>query len=666
MLFRPLVKVKHSLKYNPALDGLRGIAISLVLLFHIWPEYFSFGYVGVDIFFVLSGYLITQIIYSNLQAVSFSFKEFYRNRIRRIFPALIIVLLITFLIGYLFLFPSELEQLGKHIQSSAFFYQNFRLIGEIGYWDEAAQLKPLLHFWSLSIEEQFYLFWPLLLFVLYKLRIDLFFSLFILFVLLITVPQFLNIDPFYHSISRFWELCFGGLIYASSTKFISLKQIHCFKWIIFVLFILSIGLTYGNNNFSLLKTFIIVLTTGLLILYISTKPNDKLLSTSPLVFLGIISFPLYLWHYVLLSYMHIFGLEVKNYGVWIIIFSIFISYLTYRYIEFYARKKTSYQLAILLLIITLSIGFLGQYIYKYKGFPYRTHLMSNNKFQTQFVRTPATDKTGVSLVTRILGHQPNNNYIKATSDNLSKKFIAIIGDSHAHTSYIGLAQEFKKQGYETFLLANSSCPPYIKGAMGKNINDIKQCKQKIDDIYTVIDNIPHLKKVILVTRGPVYMYDKGYGVVDSGGKTLHYHFEDFFTKKNTYKQKEKFFKVLENTFKKYSHSKFDLYYLLENPELGFLPKNCMERPFNIFPSTCRLSYDNYIFRAGEYRNEINKIAEKYSNIKILDPKDLYCDNSYCYAIKDGKMMYADDDHHSVDGSIMQARYLMKDIIKNDK
>lgn len=113
--------VNHSLKYNPSIDGLRGIAISLVLIFHIWPEYFSFGYVGVDIFFVLSGYLITQIIYTKLESNSFSLKEFYRNRIRRIFPALIVVLVTTLLIGYLFMFPSELGQLGKHIKSSAFF-----------------------------------------------------------------------------------------------------------------------------------------------------------------------------------------------------------------------------------------------------------------------------------------------------------------------------------------------------------------------------------------------------------------------------------------------------------------------------------------------------------------------------------------------------------------
>ena len=101
--------MNHSLKYNSSIDGLRGLSISLVLLFHIWPKYFSFGYIGVDIFFVLSGYLITQIIYTKIESNSFCFKEFYRNRIRRIFPALLVVLIATYLIGYLFMFPIELE-----------------------------------------------------------------------------------------------------------------------------------------------------------------------------------------------------------------------------------------------------------------------------------------------------------------------------------------------------------------------------------------------------------------------------------------------------------------------------------------------------------------------------------------------------------------------------
>ena len=164
--------VNHSLKYNPSIDGLRGIAISLVIIFHIWPEYLSFGYVGVDIFFLLSGYLITKIIYTKLEEKKFLLKEFYRNRVRRIFPSFIIVLFTILLFGYLFMFPIELEQLGRHIKSSSFFYENFRLIGEVGYWDDSAVLKPLLHFWSLAIEEQFYIFFPLILMFLYKIRLN--------------------------------------------------------------------------------------------------------------------------------------------------------------------------------------------------------------------------------------------------------------------------------------------------------------------------------------------------------------------------------------------------------------------------------------------------------------------------------------------------------------
>ena len=163
--------VKHSLNYNPYLDGLRGVAILLVVLFHVWPDYFSFGYVGVDIFFVISGFLITQIIFTKLEKNSFSFKEFYRNRIRRLFPALIILLITALILGYLFLFPSEYAQLARHIKSSALYYENFRLIEEeSNYWDVGAIFKPLLHLWSLSIEEQFYIFWPLLIHLLYRFK----------------------------------------------------------------------------------------------------------------------------------------------------------------------------------------------------------------------------------------------------------------------------------------------------------------------------------------------------------------------------------------------------------------------------------------------------------------------------------------------------------------
>ena len=289
------------MKYNPALDGLRGVAIALVVLFHIWPDLFSFGYVGVDIFFVLSGFLITQIILTKLNSDTFSFKEFYRNRIRRIFPAMIVVVLTALLIGYLLLLPNEFSTLGRHAKSSLWFFQNFRLIGETGYWDQAAHLKPLLHFWSLSVEEQFYLLWPLVLVLAYKLRFNILWTLLVISLLLSTLPSILELDHFYHSLSRFWELAFGGLIYILSTKY----DIKKFKYLIVTAFVLAILLAYGNIEYNFVKTLMIVVATGLLVLVLISDSKNYLFSSKALVFLGLISFPLYLWHYVLISYVHI-------------------------------------------------------------------------------------------------------------------------------------------------------------------------------------------------------------------------------------------------------------------------------------------------------------------------------------------------------------------------
>lgn len=658
--------VNHSLKYNSSIDGLRGIAISLVLLFHIWPKYFSFGYVGVDIFFVLSGYLITQIIYTKLESNSFSLKEFYRNRIRRIFPALIVVLTTTLLIGYLFMFPSEFEQLGQHIKSSAFFYENFRLIGEVGYWDEAAVLKPLLHFWSLAIEEQFYIFWPLVLILLYKIRLNIVLTLFVLFLILFTIPLILEIDKFYHTLSRAWELALGGLIFIISYKYKNIFEVlNKYKYLVYIAFFISIAVSYNNSSFSTYKTFVIVFFSALLILSLSHDKSKTIFSNNILVFIGLISFPLYLWHYVLISYTHIFGFEIDIIiGLSLIFLSILLSYFTYRYIEIYARAKSSYIFALSLFVIVLVLGFIGNYISKKHGLTNRTHLKSNENFEKQFIRTPAQNDLGISLITKVLGYKPTNDYIKSTSDDMTKKYVLVIGDSHAHTSYHGFAEEFKKYGYETILLANSSCPSYLGGAMGKNIDDLNQCKKKIDTTYELINSNLDIEKVILITRMG-YMYDIGFGVVDGGGKPWNYHYEDFFKNKNDYNQKQKFFEVVEKTFSYFeSNKKVNFYYLMENPELGFSPKNCMIRPFDLFPNNCRLPLDSYLNRSGEYRDFIYTLSKKYTNTNILDPKDMYCDDKYCYAIRNNKMLYADDDHHSLDGSLEQAKYFINDLFSD--
>ena len=151
------------LRYRADIDGLRALAVLAVILFHSFPNELPGGFVGVDIFFVISGYLITQIILEDLNSGGFTAASFYSRRVRRLFPALILVLIATFAFGWHYFLPIELTSLGKNILASALFSANLMLLSEVNYFDVAAHVEPLLHIWSLGIEEQFYLVWPLLL-----------------------------------------------------------------------------------------------------------------------------------------------------------------------------------------------------------------------------------------------------------------------------------------------------------------------------------------------------------------------------------------------------------------------------------------------------------------------------------------------------------------------
>ena len=199
--------------YRQEIDGLRAIAVALVLVFHAFPESLPGGFVGVDVFFVISGYLISGLIFADLQQGRFSFADFYARRIRRIFPALIPVLAASSLLGWFLLLPDELAQLGRHVAGGAGFISNFILLGEAGYFDSEADLKPLLHLRSLGIEEQFYIIWPLLLFAAWKKR----WAPLSLILLLPTGSFTLDIErvhnqatsTYFLPFTRFWELMIG-------------------------------------------------------------------------------------------------------------------------------------------------------------------------------------------------------------------------------------------------------------------------------------------------------------------------------------------------------------------------------------------------------------------------------------------------------------------------
>lgn len=155
--------MSENVNYRPDIDGLRTVAVGLVLGYHFFPNHIKAGFIGVDVFFVISGYLISTIILGQMNRGTWGYLHFYTRRINRIFPALVVVLGFNAALGWYSLVPNEFEQLGKHIAASAAFVANFAFWGEAGYFDSAADTKPLLHLWSLAIEEQFYIVWPLIL-----------------------------------------------------------------------------------------------------------------------------------------------------------------------------------------------------------------------------------------------------------------------------------------------------------------------------------------------------------------------------------------------------------------------------------------------------------------------------------------------------------------------
>lgn len=220
----------HQLKYRADIDGLRAIAVLAVVIFHAFPAYAPGGFVGVDVFFVISGFLISSGIFNNLNQEKFSFREFYGRRVKRIYPALLLILLVCFVLGWFILMSDEYAQLNKHILGASGFVSNFILLSESGYFDNAAETKPLLHLWSLGIEEQFYIIWPILIWGFWKKRSNLL-SLILLTALLSFGLSIVGIHrdiskTFYMPFTRFWELIAGSILayvtlfqYANISKF---------------------------------------------------------------------------------------------------------------------------------------------------------------------------------------------------------------------------------------------------------------------------------------------------------------------------------------------------------------------------------------------------------------------------------------------------------------
>ena len=646
----------RSLSYRPDIEALRGLAVLLVVTFHAFPSIAPGGFAGVDIFFVISGYLITGIILNAQTVGQFSFFYFYSKRIRRLFPALLVVLSSAILFGWLVLFPDEFAQLGQHVIYSATFLLNFKFIDELGYFDVASHYKPLLHLWSLSVEEQFYLVWPVILILSLRLTIQPIWVL-IFFALASFGAAVLLADKnlvHYHTFTRVWQLSAGAIL-AVTTQNRTLPS----RPIIALLGALCIALYVipdftESESRSVLSVLPVLGASGVIF------SNIRLRTYLGLGFLGKISYPLYLWHWLLISFVTIYlgGLPDRIDLINAIVISLVLAWLTYRYIEPIRYRKSSTTSYLLLSMIGL--GALGFFIHKTGGLPERENLSYLEKHETEFRRTIAVDEECEKYVESLLGESRAFNYCRAKNlAEKNKSVIALIGDSHAHALFPGIEKIAEDYDYGIILLANSSCPPFIGFEWGKDKAEILSCKKRIEQILRVLKSEPRISRVFLATRGPVY---------------IHGEIQSQFTQSSveqslaTYVQPNLNYETLERGVSNLLSELNEMtnvervLYLLENPELDFLPKEVIPRPFDLRKTKKRnwISSALYLQRMEMYRKIFSRFEGK-NKLLLLDPYPVLCSVSKCLSFIDGEFAYADDDHLSVHGSHIVANYFAKEI-----
>jgi peptidoglycan/LPS O-acetylase OafA/YrhL len=452
------------LGYRSDIDGLRALAVLLVVSFHAFN--LPGGFVGVDIFFVISGFLISTILFENLHQGSFSFLNFYMRRIKRIFPALIIMLIASAILGWFLLLPGEYQQLGKHLGGASAFISNFVLWQESGYFDAEAKTKPLLHLWSLGIEEQFYIVWPLILWLALKARCNLFW----LITLLALVSFSLNvlgihsntIATFYSPQTRFWELACGGLLaWFCFTQDFKLHLKNTMS-ILGALGILFCALALNKRiNFPGVWALIPSLS-AILIILAGEKAwfNRNILSHRFLVWVGLISFPLYLWHWPLLVFVNL-STDNKSFShpfvkFLAVVLAFILAALTYRFIEKPIRFGRFNKLKVSLLILLISfVGLLGYQIYKQQGFNERMPPLLQLMSKAQQDKRYPLKSCFLEL---------DQNYSEFGDCGLtrekSKKTILLWGDSHAAHLYAGYKEKFGNS--VNFIVRTAAgCPPIL-------------------------------------------------------------------------------------------------------------------------------------------------------------------------------------------------------------
>ena len=639
--------------YRPDIDGLRALAVTSVLLFHAFPGLVPGGFVGVDIFFVLSGYLISTLILRELAAGQFSLRHFYARRVRRIFPALCLVMTFSLGYGWLVLTSVEYEQLGRHVASGAAFLANFMFWREAGYFDNAADTKPMLHLWSLSIEEQFYVFWPLLLLLFWRSRLNLAG----LFSLLIGASLVYSlwlagrdiVADFYSPLSRFWELMLGGLVaYLGRTGCLESKfWAQWAAWLGLILLMAALALTHQGLAFpgywALLPTIgtALVLAAGM-----HAYLNRAVLASKPMVWVGLISYPLYLWHWPLLSMARIVESETPDAvtRAVLLVLSVGLAWLTYRFMERPIRLGQPGKWAVPLLGLWMVIIFIaGHNINRQHGFQFRHHDLLNADPATMVIGADR-DKLKRGC---LLSPEQQSGVDWCWSDGRSRPSYMVLGDSKGEALFYGLVRE-----------ASADLGGFMVGPIALLSDPLTPINQAV---YSAIDAHPELKTIVLANalRG-MFALNPETGFVLGA-----------VTPAQVDEKAARYTQVIS----KWLASGRRVVFVKDNPTLpdpdsciggGMTRSAVMNQLFYRKENPrCQLKYSDHLVGTLPYQQFVEKLKLANPSLQVFDPAPLLCDiqADLCGVAHERQFLYSYGDHISDYASsriarAILARYLM--------
>lgn len=634
------------------IDGLRGLAILSVVLYHASASLMPGGYIGVDIFFVLSGYLITGILLKDLAAGQFSLRRFYARRIRRIYPALLTVLATCLIAGALLLLPSEYAMLGKHTGTSTLFTTNIVLWEEAGYFDTVSDFKPLLHLWSLAVEEQFYIVWPLLLWCAWRFRhvLLLLVGLFALSLLAsIVLTPWKPSMSFYLPPSRFWELMAGGLLAYAELKHRFTEWSPQMRAALSTFGLLAIGValvwfTKASPYPGWRAMFPVFGTVAILAAGKPAMLNRTLFASAPMVALGNISYPLYLWHWPLLAFVRILhgeeGTPLARGGA--VALAVILAWLTTRYIERpirFGSLRHSSRTIVVLFVGMLLVGAAG---YCVKGGHGLTQWRGLNSQRLKDL----SDSTGFKATKVACGIEHKADWCVKSREGAPDA--VVYGDSHADHLFPGLADDTT---HNWLLLGQSACPP-LKD-IKVTVEEADTCREKNEDALRIITGTPSIRTVALSALGPYYMGDTSFTPEHRGKMEAKYRkLESTHADEAGLSKAELYRAGLNRTISALEKAGKKVVLVVDIPELNFMPENCLERPLQLLPPKCSIIKEQFDARAQSYHAMIATLAKAHPNMRVFDGSAYFCDETECHAGTTEMLYYRDSHHLSLRGSRM--------------